>query len=90
MLKDHIKSEYLNILEANLMKKFMQFFKDQFISSFKYDSSMGSTKDSEEGKSICVGEGKDLDEDITSEEFHDEQMAEFWASLNEGNVKNRK
>ena len=88
MLKDQIKSEYPNILEANLMKKCMQFFKDH--SSFKYDSSMGSTKDSEEGKSICVGEGKDLDEDITSEEFHDEQMAEFWASLNEEKNKRNK
>ena len=57
MLKDQIKSECPNILKIYLMKKCMQFFKDQFISSFKDDSSMGSTKYSEEGKSICAGEG---------------------------------
>ena len=57
MLKDQIKSEYPNISETNIMKNCMQFFKDQFISSFKDDSSMGSTKYSEEGKSICAGEG---------------------------------
>ena len=45
---------------------------------------MGSAKDSEEGKSVCAGERQDPDEDITFEdfEFHDEQMTEFWASLN--------
>ena len=92
MLKDQIKSEYPNISEADLMKKCMQFFKDQFISSFKDDSFMGSAKDSEEGKSIYAGEGQYPDEDITSEdfEFHDEQMAKFWVSLNEGKGKNRK
>ena len=92
MLKDQIKSEYPNISEADLMKKCMQFFKDQFISSFKDDSSMGSAKDSEEGKSICAGEGQDPDEDFSFEDFelHDEQMAEFWASLNERKSKNNK
>ena len=92
MLKDHLKSQYLNISEADLMKRSMQFFKYQFISYFKDDSSMGSDKDSEEDKSICVGEWQDPNEDITSKdfEFHNEQMTEFWASLNEGNDKTRK
>ena len=51
------------------MKQCMQNFKDQFISSFKDDSSMDSAKDSEEGKTICVGEGQNPDEDITFEDF---------------------
>ena len=74
------------------MKNCIQLFQDPFISSFKYDSSMGSVKDSEDGKSICVGEGQDTDEDITSEdfEFHDKQIAKFWALLNERKSKNHK
>ena len=60
MLKDQIKSKYPNISKADLMKRYMQFFKDQFISFFKDDSSMGSVKDSEECKSIYTEKDKTL------------------------------
>ena len=70
MLKSQIKFDYANISEMELMKKFMQSFKDQVTQSFttdKEDSSMGFVKDSKEG--ILVGEGQNSKEDIASEEY---------------------
>ena len=82
MLKNQIKSEQPHITEADLMKKCMQFFEEQFTNSFVKDDSsmrsvkdMGFIKDSEE--SVLAGEGQNPKKDIISKEFkfHDEQMA---------------
>ena len=58
MLKAHIKLDCLGIFEQELMKKCMNFLKDQFNNSFsrKDDSSMNSNKDSEEGNSVIARE----------------------------------
>ena len=88
MLKAQIKSEYLRISEIDLIIKCMNFFEDQFQSSFqsqsKEDTSMNSTKDGEEHDFIIAGEGQDQ-EDINFEDLdiQEEQMTLFWASLNE-------
>ena len=52
---------------------------------------MGSAKYIEESKSIYAGEWQDPEEDINFKvfEFHDEQMAKFWTTLNEENDKNK-
>ena len=57
-----------------LWRNVSSFLKINLLVFFKDDSSMGSAKDSEDGKSICAGERQDLDEDITSKdfEFHNE------------------
>ena len=56
MLQNRIKSEYPHLTKADLMKKCMQLFKEQFTNSFaKDDSSTGSFKDNEE--CVLAGEG---------------------------------
>ena len=61
MLKVQIKSKYSGISEADLMIKCMNFFKDQFQSSFqsKDDSSINSAKDSDDNDYVIAGEGHD-------------------------------
>ncbi|XP_057486682.1 uncharacterized protein LOC130772810 isoform X2 [Actinidia eriantha] len=58
LLKNKIKSEYPNISEIDLMKKCMQYFKDQIMTTFfkndKDDISMSSSKDQE--GNILAGE----------------------------------
>ena len=76
------------------MVKCLRFFQDQFQSSFpsqsKDDSSMNSTKDSEENNSVIAVEGQDP-EDIKSEnlDIQEEQMDIFCASLNEDLAKKK-
>ena len=81
ILKGQIKRSFPNISEAELMSKCMEYFQNQFLSSFqKEDSSMGN--DSEDNE-ILAGEGQDPEDDISLEdmESQDGQLAKFMASL---------